>query len=60
MIGTEEGVIETRSFKRRGSEEERWSYDELNKVKGSPWEPTPGREDITEDVSAHRHGEQGA
>jgi hypothetical protein len=53
IIGTEDGVIKTRSFKRRGSEGERWSSDDLAKVKGSPWEPIPGRDDIELKTSVH-------
>ena len=53
IIGTEEGVIKTRSFKRRGSDEERWSYEGLEKMKGSPWEPIPGREDTELKTPVH-------
>ncbi len=45
-IGTEGGVIKARDFKRRSDGDQRWSWEELEKVKGSPWEPIPGREGI--------------
>ena len=42
LVGTPEGVIKVRSIRRKGSEEERWNWEEIEKVKGLPWQPTPG------------------
>ena len=46
IIGTDKGVIKARAFRRRGSDEERWSSDKIRSVGGVPWEPVPGREGI--------------
>ena len=46
IVGTKEGVIKARAFRKRGSEGERWSRDDVKSVGGIPWEPIPGREGI--------------
>ncbi len=46
IVGTEKGVIKARAFRRKGSEAERWSRDNVKSVGGIPWEPIPGREGI--------------
>jgi len=46
IIGISRGVIKVRAVRRKGSEQERWNWEEFNEVKGSPWEPTPGRPGI--------------
>ena len=46
IIGTKDGVIKVRSVRRRGSHEDRWNAEELMEMKGLPWEPVPGRENI--------------
>ena len=46
LIGTKEGVIEFRSFRRKGSHADRWDWAELEAMQGVPWEPVPGREGI--------------
>ena len=33
-------------MRRKGSEEDRWNWDEFNKIRGTPWEPIPGRPGI--------------
>ena len=43
IIGTDQGVIKARDFKRRGSDQERWSAEAVLGIKGVPWEPVPGR-----------------
>jgi thiol-disulfide isomerase/thioredoxin len=42
LIGTSDGVIKARSFRRQGRDEDRWSRDRIMDVKGVPWEPIPG------------------
>ena len=44
LIGTERGVIKCRTVTRL-SDEERWNGKQTLKVKGTPWEPVPGRAD---------------
>ena len=46
LVGTPLGVIKIRTFRRRGSMEERWNLEEINGFRGVPWEPIPGREGI--------------
>ncbi len=46
IVGTEQGVIKARAFRRRGSEKERWLKGHVKSVGGIPWEPIPGREGI--------------
>ena len=45
IVGTNEGVIKVATFRRR-PEEDRWKKEELEEVRGLPWEPIPGREGI--------------
>ena len=42
IVGTSEGVIKARAFRRKGSQEERWDKDIILGVKGVPWQPVPG------------------
>ena len=42
VIGTSEGVIKCRAFRRKGSEAERWNPTEITQVVGLPWQPVPG------------------
>ena len=46
IIGTKDGVIKVRSFRRRASKEQRWNREVVDSIRGSPWEPIPGREGI--------------
>ena len=43
IIGTQKGVIEVRTVRRRGSHEERWKFQDFIEMKGTPWEPIPGK-----------------
>ena len=43
ILGTTEGVIKARDFRRKTINAERWNGDFFNKIKGTPWEPTPGK-----------------
>ena len=45
IIGTEDGVVKVRDI-RSLSEEEAWSVQWFNDVRGTPWEPIPGRAGI--------------
>ena len=42
IIGTSKGVIKVRSVRRKGSHEDRWEIEQLNAMRGTPWEPVPG------------------
>ena len=42
IVGAPGGAIKVRSIRRKGSEEERWNWEEFNGIKGTPWEPSPG------------------
>ena len=46
FVGTTEGVIKVRSIRGKSSEAEKWCVEEFNKIKGTPWEPEPGRPGI--------------
>ena len=46
IIGVEKGVVNARTFRRFGSEEERWRKEKVLGMKGTPWEPMPGRGNI--------------
>ena len=41
LVGNEEGVCKVRTVRRKGSHEDRWNWDEFNKMQGVPWEPIP-------------------
>ena len=41
-IGTEDGAVKCRTYKPMGSHEERWNWEEVNKIKGLPWQTNPG------------------
>merc|ERR1712240_708375 len=43
VIGTSEGVVKARDFRRKSDENERWNAERFNKFVGVPWEPVPGR-----------------
>ncbi len=45
IIGTDEGVIKCRTVKRKGTKEERWTSGQVEDMKGTPWEPEPGRDE---------------
>ena len=53
IIGTPQGVVKARDFKRRGSLEERWCMQKLSEIKGSPWEPIPGHLEAEIPVKVH-------
>ena len=42
ILGTKDGVLKARSFRRKGSAEERWNKEEILGVRGLPWQPVPG------------------
>lgn len=45
IVGTKDGVLKARSFRRK-PESLRWDWEFFKEVKGTPWEPIPGREGI--------------
>ena len=45
FVGTADGVIKTRSIRRKAGAE-RWNKELFNSIKGTPWEPIPGRNTI--------------
>ena len=45
IIGTSEGVIKTRTIRRKADPKDSWNADELNAMKGTPWQPVPGGPD---------------
>ena len=46
VLGTDAGVIKVRSIRRKGTAQARWNADVWGRVKGTPWEPVPGREGV--------------
>ena len=42
MIGTSEGVVKARDFRRKAENGGRWSVADFDKFVGVPWEPYPG------------------
>ena len=42
IVGTSEGVLKVAPYRRR-PESERWKWEEMRNIKGTPWEPVPGR-----------------
>ena len=40
-VGTSSGVVEARTIRRK-PEPDRWPLDQLQAVRGSPWDPSPG------------------
>jgi len=44
IIGTANGIVKARTVRRKGTDADRWNTDELNAMKGLPWETIPGRE----------------
>ena len=50
FIGTEDGVVKCRSIRRKAGPE-RWNPELFSKVKGTPWEPLPGRASIEVPIS---------
>jgi hypothetical protein len=46
IIGAPEGVVKCRDFRRKPEGEAKWNSEELSQVRGSPWQPTPGRDSI--------------
>jgi hypothetical protein len=45
IIGTKDGVIKARDI-RSMEEKEAWDMGKFNDIRGTPWEPVPGREGI--------------
>ena len=45
IVGNSEGVVKARDFRRMGSNDERWSFEKINMIRGTPWKPNPEVED---------------
>ena len=43
IIGTDQGVVKSRDFRRKSIYADRWNKDRFDSIKGTPWEPSPGR-----------------
>ena len=43
LIGTKHGAVKCRTYKPMGSHEERWNLEEINKIKGTPWQLNPNK-----------------
>ena len=46
LVGTSEGIIKVRTVRRNGNEGAKWNEEAMSAMKGTPWEPVPGREGI--------------
>ena len=46
IVGTKDGVVKCRTFKRKATEEERWDVKFLDEMVGVPWMPLPGRYNV--------------
>ena len=44
IIGTENGVIKVRTVRRKPTHEERRNMVHIDAMRGTPWEPVPGRD----------------
>ena len=42
IIGAVNGAIKAKDFRRKAITTERWNTENLNSIKGTPWEPNPG------------------
>ena len=47
IIGTSEGTVKARDFKRLADSSKRWNSELVSSLRGPPWQPTPGRSDET-------------
>ena len=47
-----------RTIRRKGSGEERWNVVQMDKMRGTPWEPLPGRESYNIESRINVRGEQ--
>ena len=44
IIGTIEGVVKCRGFIRKHADAGRWNKADVDAIRGTPWQPTPGRD----------------
>ena len=51
IVGSPEGVIKARDFKRHSSHAERWDLEKFNRFKGVPWATVPGYEQ--DEIKSH-------
>ena len=57
IIGTREGVIKVRDWRRMGTHAQRWNWETFSQIRGVPWEPVPGRESLEIRSSVYIPGE---
>ena len=43
ILGTDQGVVKARDFRTNTIYSDRWDRSRVDDIKGTPWEPTPGR-----------------
>ena len=56
-VGAKEGVAKCRDFRGR-PEGERWNKEALSGMKGTPWQPTPGRDSMEVRCRVHMPAEE--
>ena len=59
IIGTSEGTVKARDFKRFAEPAKRWDSTLVKSLQGTPWQPTPGRNDESIQVKV-RLAEEGS
>ena len=45
LIGTSQGIVKARTFRRMSADNDRWNLEALQSMKGTPWEPCPGTDE---------------
>ena len=43
IIGTSEGTVKARDFKKLADVTQRWNADRIKALQGTPWQPVPGK-----------------
>ena len=51
IVGTPEGIVKARDFRRHGSSQDRWNKKLFDSFRGVPWATIPGHE--TQDIKSH-------
>ena len=54
LIGTDRGVVKCRTVRRKATDEERWDRAAVELMKGTTWEPTPGRDSTSVQIALRR------
>ena len=58
-MGTDQGTVKARDFKRLADPTERWNAEAVMKMQGTPWEPIPGTKDDSIPVHVRLPEEEG-